>query len=131
VTVNFKDMLHRIHTGEELNGDYTVYGFGNVAHDFTDRRFPGDRRECTICHVSGSVDLPLPDEAEPTVISQDGAVVDVIQPERAACTSCHDALLSNVHTVLNTDPASGVESCAVCHGPSAEFAVAVLHEREP
>lgn len=128
-TVNFKDMLHRIHTGEDLDEPYTVYGFGNVAHDFTHVRFPGIRQDCAICHVDGSVDLPLPDEAVSTMITQGGEFVSEILPERAACTSCHDNVVSGVHALLNTQ--NGVESCAVCHGPNGSFSVDSAHALTP
>lgn len=130
-TVNFKDMIHRIHMGEALEGDYTVYGFGGIAHDFTEVRFPAPRQQCSICHVDGTTDLPLPAQALPTTIASGGEMVEQVMPERAACTSCHDSLLSNIHAVLQTDPATGVESCAVCHGPSASAAVRVVHTLAP
>lgn len=130
-TINFKDMIHRIHSGEDLSSDYTVYGFGGVAHDFTHVRFPGMQQECSICHVDGSTDLPLSEDALSTMITQGDALVEEIQPERASCTSCHDGLLSNVHAVLATDPATQVESCAVCHGSGASFAVDVAHALAP
>jgi hypothetical protein len=43
----------------------------------------------------------------------------------AACTACHadDAALS--HAYANTTQFG--ESCSVCHGPSAEFAVDKVH----
>jgi len=130
-TIHFKVLIHKIHTGEDLNGPYTVYGFGNVAHDFTDVRFPGDRRECSICHVSGTEQVPLPEEAAPTVIRQGSETVAVFQPTRSACTSCHDSLTAQVHASIMTEPVSGVESCAVCHGPSGNASVARVHARQP
>lgn len=130
-TINFKDMIHRIHSGENLEGDYTVYGFGNVAHDFTEILFPGLRQQCSICHVDGSVELPLAEETLPTTVASNGEVVDQIFPNRAACTSCHDGILPNVHAVLQTDPASGIESCAVCHEQGAIAAVNAVHALAP
>lgn len=131
VTVNFKDMIHRIHRGEELEGEYTVYGFGNVAHDFTEVRFPGILNECSVCHVEGSTDLPLPDEVLSTLVTQDNGqtVISETLPTRAACTSCHDNGIANAHALAQT--VDSVESCAVCHGPTAEFAVSQLHALAP
>lgn len=129
-SVNFKDMIHRIHTGEDLNGPYTVYGFGGAAHDFTHVAFPGLRQECGICHVSGSTNLPLPDGTLPTTVSLGGEIVHQTPPETAACTTCHDSLFTGVHAFLQTD-AMGVESCAVCHGPGAAFAVDAAHALAP
>jgi len=130
-TVNFKDMIHRIHMGAELEGDYTVYGFGGTAHDFTHIEFPGRQQECSICHVDGAVDLPLAEEVLPTTIRSGEDIVEQIFAERAACTSCHDGILSNVHAVLQTDAVSGVESCAVCHGPDTGAAVRAVHALAP
>ncbi|MBI1320241.1 MAG: OmcA/MtrC family decaheme c-type cytochrome [Candidatus Hydrogenedens sp.] len=130
-TINFKDMIHRIHSGEELEGDYTVYGFGNTPHDFTEIRFPGLRQECSICHVDGSTDLPLADEVLPTTVTENGELVEQIFANRAACTSCHDGIMPNVHALLQTDASTGIETCAVCHGPESETAVHLVHALAP
>lgn len=129
-TVNFKQMIHGIHTGEELEGPLTIYGFGNVAHDFTEVRFPGDRRECEMCHFEGTYELPVPEGALSTVVDNTITVTETL-PERAACTSCHDSILANFHALLNSDEGAGVETCAVCHGEDADFAVESVHEIEP
>jgi OmcA/MtrC family decaheme c-type cytochrome len=130
-TVNFKDMIHGIHTGEELNMPLTIFGFGNTAHDFTHVRFPGQRQECSICHVDGSTSLPLPEGTAATTVRVDGEVVSEVMPARAACTSCHDSFLADVHSVLQTDLATGFESCALCHGDNADFAVQLVHRLAP
>lgn len=127
VTVNFKEMIHKIHRGHDLVGEYTIYGFGGTAHDFTHIGFPGDESKCTICHKAGTYNLPLPAEAVSTVVSQGDSIVSEILPESAACTSCHDSALTAVHAALNSDFASGVESCAVCHGAGSAFAVDSVH----
>jgi OmcA/MtrC family decaheme c-type cytochrome len=131
VTVNFKDMLHQIHTGAELENGCIIYGFGSNPVDFSDVRFPGDRKQCDICHVAGAAEVPLPSEALPTVVMQGEALVSEVLPERAACMSCHDSLLANVHAVVNSDLGSGAESCAICHGADADFAVSAVHAATP
>jgi len=131
-TINFKDMIHGIHRGEDLDTDLTIFGFGGRPFDFTEVRFPGELQECGICHSDGeSYTLPLPEVAEPTTIAADSTVFSVEQPARAACTSCHDRSIAEVHAVLATDPVSNVESCAVCHGPNRDAAVAAIHALEP
>ena len=50
-SIDFKRMIHRIHTGEELTQDFTIYGFGGTVTNFNEVRFPGDRRDCTTCHL--------------------------------------------------------------------------------
>lgn len=125
-TVNFKDMIHRIHRGHALESDYTVYGYGGTAHDFTHVGFPGRLEKCSICHGENAVDLPLAEEVLPTVYEG-----QTILPQRAACTSCHDSLMANIHATLASDADSGIESCVVCHGADADYAVAVVHALEP
>lgn len=125
-TVNFKDMIHRIHRGHALENGYTVYGFGGTAHDFSHVGFPGRLEKCSICHGDNSVDLPLAQEVLPTVYEG-----QTILPERAACTSCHDSLMANVHATIATDIAAGIESCVVCHGADADDAVATVHTLAP
>jgi OmcA/MtrC family decaheme c-type cytochrome len=127
VTVNFKDMIHAIHSGSNLESGYTV---GDT--DFTEVVFPGRVQECSICHADGSVDLPLPEEALPTVVrNEEDVVLSSELPTSSACTSCHDGLMANIHAVLQTDPVSGVESCTVCHGPNSGAAVRAVHALAP
>lgn len=115
VTVNLKDMIHLIHTGAELQGEYTTGGHGGDV-DFTEIHFPGRREQCTICHESGTYELPLPTEALPTVVGE-----SVTQPITAACTTCHDGIAVAAHAWLAT---SGViETCAVCHDDMDEVHV--------
>ena len=53
-SIDFKRMIHRIHTGEELTQIYTIYGFGtSPANNFNHVLYPGDRRDCVKCHVDG------------------------------------------------------------------------------
>ncbi len=121
-----KDMLHKFHTGESLARPFSVGSF--VANDV---RFPGLRQQCSICHGKNSVDLPLNAAAQPTVITNDDSTTTTILPERAACTSCHDSLVVDIHAVTNADAAQGVEACEVCHGPGKAEAVATVHALAP
>jgi OmcA/MtrC family decaheme c-type cytochrome len=135
-TVHFKTLIHKVHSGEDLTGEYTVYGSGGNPHDFTEVRFPGEKQQCSICHVPGATDLPLPIEALSTLVTQDDGMegeelVSETLPERAACRGCHDDLLTDVHALRQTDLEQGVESCAVCHGPGSAFAVGLVHQLGP
>jgi len=71
--VHYKRLIHRIHTGENLGESFTVYG-GTPAKpgaiDFSDIRFPGDRRNCVKCHIPGANEPPLPAGLLPTLIPQ-------------------------------------------------------------
>jgi len=54
-SIDMRTMVHKIHTGEELEGDYTI-GTTN----FNGILYPGDRRNCLACHVGTSYQVPLP-----------------------------------------------------------------------
>ncbi|HRT19966.1 MAG TPA: OmcA/MtrC family decaheme c-type cytochrome [Candidatus Hydrogenedentes bacterium] len=129
-SVNFKDMIHKIHTGEELSQDpYTVYGFGNTPHNYNHVRFPSDRRNCEICHLPGKYGLPLPAGVAPTVITQGGTLVETISPATAACTSCHDSPAAIAHSMVMSP--GGVDTCVFCHGVGAEADITVTHQMAP
>ena len=120
-TIDFRTFIHRIHTGEEMTRTYKI---GNA--NYNEVRYPGDRRNCGACHVNNSQQLPL---AEGLVNVNDPAgFMNSVPPTTAACTSCHDTRSAAAHAAVNTDPVQG-ESCAVCHGPSAEFSVDKAHAR--
>jgi OmcA/MtrC family decaheme c-type cytochrome len=135
-TIDFKMMIHRIHTGDDLTGAYTVYGNGMSVHDFTEIRFPGDRRNCEKCHIPGTYLLPGPATAQATVVHIGGTPVPQVNavrpPVTAACTGCHDSPDTFTHARLNSivnSPTDWVESCNVCHGEGSAFAVSEVHKR--
>ncbi|MBI2432395.1 MAG: OmcA/MtrC family decaheme c-type cytochrome [Candidatus Hydrogenedentes bacterium] len=131
-SIHFKKMIHMIHTGEELElSDGIIYGFGNSLNDFSEVRFPSPRQNCEICHLPGTYGLPLPDEALPTVVMQEETLISETLPTRSACMACHDTLLANVHAIIMSDVEAEVESCAICHGPDADFAVQTVHALAP
>ena len=121
-SVNFVSMIHRIHAGEEQTRDYTIYGFGNTPHNYNEVGFPGRLNNCNMCHVNNSQQLPkvglLP-------VSDPRGYINPIGPESAACTGCHASVQAASHALINTSPLG--ESCSVCHGPNADFAVNRVH----
>lgn len=132
-SVRFGRMIHRIHTGEEGSSPVVIYGYGSSAHDFSELRFPGDRRDCETCHDGATYQLPLADSVPPTrtqVIDDTGAVIDQLftPPTSSMCTSCHDSAAAVAHAEVMTS-ALGGESCAVCHGPGRGFALDLVHAR--
>jgi OmcA/MtrC family decaheme c-type cytochrome len=124
-SVHFATMIHKIHSGEDLDGDYSVYGFGGTAHEFAGVRVPGDRRNCATCHVNGSQNIPVPSGTLP-VLSPRGPV-SPLPPNSAACLGCHTSLDALVHTTLQSNALG--EACGVCHGPNREFSVERAHAR--
>ena len=121
--VNFKNMIHKIHTGEELDpgAPFIVEG-----HDFSHVRFPGDRRECTICHIDGSQQIPLQEGLLSTVNPYD--YLKEQPPISGACLSCHNDLSAAAHADINISPNLG-ESCVVCHKDGADFSIDRMHAR--
>ena len=126
-SVDFKRLIHRIHSGENLTQDFTVYGFGGSVNNFNDVRFPADRRDCLKCHVAGAYTVP---DATPKGRLATQTPRDYFSPQQpisAACLGCHDNLAAAAHAFQMTAPFG--ESCAACHGNSADFAVDKVHAR--
>ena len=124
-SIHFKYMIHRIHTGEDLEREYTAYGFGNVPHNSNKVLYPGDRRNCEACHKPGTYGLPVPSQSLPTVTARDWYTP--MQPEAASCLSCHSSLHAAAHAWVNTAPFG--EACASCHGDGRDYSVAKAHAR--
>lgn len=118
--VNFALLIHKIHTGEELARDYIV---GNA--NFKTVRFPGDRRRCDWCHVGDSQQLPLSPKLLP--VQDPKGLLNPVGATTSACTACHGEIYAASHALLMTSPLG--ESCAVCHGPDADFSVNRVHAR--
>jgi OmcA/MtrC family decaheme c-type cytochrome len=124
-SVDFGPMIHRIHTGKEGEGAITIYGFGASVNDFSKVGYPGDRRDCTQCHVGGSENLPL--AGARLQVKTPNALVKEMGPVTAACTSCHTSRDALSHALVNTSAIG--ESCATCHGANSEFSVSKVHAR--
>ncbi len=123
--IHFKWMIHKIHRGENLHNGYLVYGYHSSINDFSDVLFPGDLRDCQKCHVDSSYQVPVTDEALPTVAPN--YFFSPVQPNAAACVSCHDGNSAAAHAYTNTAPFA--ESCASCHGNDMAFSVDKIHAR--
>jgi OmcA/MtrC family decaheme c-type cytochrome len=125
-SIDFKFMIHRIHTGEELMWDYTVYGYGGSAHNYNEVVFPGDRRNCQTCHADQE-SYQVPSAGLLPTLATDNEFFAPIPPESAACLGCHDSQQAAAHAFLNAAPFG--EACSVCHGEDADFAVDKVHAR--
>jgi OmcA/MtrC family decaheme c-type cytochrome len=145
-SIDFKRMIHRIHTGANLTaqgsadcnpthasgtpnafGCFTIYGFGTPpsVNNFNDVVFPGDRRDCAKCHVSGSQDVI---GTPPAGWLTTATPRDWYTPQwhyAAACLGCHDTQSAAQHASSMTAPFG--EACAVCHGPGAVEDVDKVH----
>jgi len=137
--IDFKVMIHKIHTGDELaQKPYIIYGFGTPptnfsVHDFAEVLFPGDRRNCETCHIAGTQLLPpFPGEALGPVIAHldPDTGMEVIDGRQGAigavCTSCHDSDTAQAHVDTQT-AMSGGEACEVCHSEGRDVPVSEVH----
>lgn len=128
--LHFKILIHRLHTGRDLaQKPFIIYDKGEP-REFSDVLFPGDRRRCNTCHAGKSYLLPLPSGLRDTVVTQAGREIVRVKPITAACIACHDATDAIAHADLMTSSRYG-ESCGVCHGEGADFAVSKKHEPLP
>jgi OmcA/MtrC family decaheme c-type cytochrome len=126
-SVDFKRMIHRIHTGTTLVQQYTIFGFGGSPNPFNGVRFPGDRRDCESCHLPGTEQLS---ETPPAGLLPTPTPRDWYSPQQhtaAACLGCHDTQAAAAHAFVNTAPFG--EACATCHAPDDEFSVDKVHAR--
>jgi OmcA/MtrC family decaheme c-type cytochrome len=124
-SISMQRMVHRIHTGEELTQDFTIFGFGGSENNYNEVLYPGDRRDCVACHVTGAYTVPLPDDVIPTITKRD--YYTPMQPTAAACLGCHDSKPAAIHAVTMTNVLG--EACEVCHSNDAEFSVDQVHAR--
>jgi len=129
--VLFRNLIHRIHTGEDLTHPFVVIG-GNPANPSpvdlgAVHPFPKDRANCALCHEPGTFNITSPLESlRPMTVTQQGQTVRTVPPVTAACTGCHDSDRTLAHAGAQTS-SQGVETCAVCHGPGRPAAVSAVH----
>jgi len=134
-SLRLSHMVHRIHTGA-----YGTTPFQIGTNDFSGVLFPGDRKDCTHCHVPEHYQLPLRallpshmtriDSTKTRVLSSDV----YMGPTAAACTGCHDGDQTAVHVatmtlVSGTDPSQLMESCATCHAAGQADGIDIVHAR--
>jgi OmcA/MtrC family decaheme c-type cytochrome len=125
-TVDMKQMIHKIHYGENLTNGYFIVGYGDRTHDYSNIVFPQDVRNCTTCHQ----------ESDPTV--PQASNWQEVQ-NRVSCGSCHDWIdwdgSENDPTLLHPGGFTFLNDtdCVVCHGHESlafngDLRVAVVHE---
>jgi OmcA/MtrC family decaheme c-type cytochrome len=112
--------VHKIHRGSSL-----ANGFSVGSTSFNSVVFPGDLRDCAVCHINSSEQLPL---SGPRISVHDPkAYIPVMGAETAACLSCHDTKATASHALANTTLLG--EACDICHGVQGEFSVSIVHAR--
>lgn len=132
VQVGFREMLHKIHMGEELTNasSYTVVGFGSggppnnySTHTYDEVVFPalpGGVRNCETCHGSSSAWESPSNRDHPT---EQGLPV---RSWTLVCNSCHDSSSATAH--INSQVSAGMEACATCHDSGKEWSVEKMHK---
>ena len=132
--VKFRELLHKLHRGKNLDkaATYTVNGYGFAgaypnnftAHQYADVEFPafpGGTKSCAMCHADSESWQAPADLSHPT---------ESLLPSRswrAACGSCHDSDAAHAHIDAQTSPA-GVESCAICHDDGSVLDTEFVHD---
>jgi len=119
-SVNLAWQIHSIHRGENLANPY-VLGTTN----YQDVRFPGDLRDCTACHLSGT--YLVENVGAKAMVASPGGFTKTTPPISAACQGCHDDVSTASHALANTTVLG--ESCAACHSAGEEFSVDRVHQR--
>lgn len=133
-SINFRQMIHKIHTGEELHiKPYIIYGFGGSEHDFSELLFPGATNDCESCHIRNTNILdPGKGILGPGIMSTltrlfskqgDENVVQAtysLEPVITVCTSCHDHVGVNAagNGLTGEDHPGGARmesECVDCH----------------
>jgi OmcA/MtrC family decaheme c-type cytochrome len=122
-SIHFKRMIHRIHAGEHLQQDLTIYGYRSSVHNYNEVVYPGNLADCMMCHVNDSHNLPVPAASLPTITLRDYYTPQ--EPTAAACLGCHDSIDAAAHAWVNT--ATFGEACDSCHGVGKEFSVESVH----
>lgn len=119
-SVNLAWQIHSIHRGENLVNPY-VLGTTN----YQSVRFPGDLRDCTACHMTGT--YLVENVGAKALVASTGGFTKTTPPISAACQGCHDDVATASHALANTTVLG--ESCAACHSASEQFSVDRVHQR--
>jgi OmcA/MtrC family decaheme c-type cytochrome len=147
-SVHFKVMVHRIHTGArkgraELTGiePYVIYGFGGNSFFFDEVEFPGDLRDCRLCHAGETFAVQsVPADAAATVANEAGSILHAgtavhpaseprTPPIQAACLGCHATGPARLHASKYTTSAG--EQCRSCHGGRGTLSAYGAHGLTP
>lgn len=112
-TVDFKVLIHKIHSGSSLPsvvaGGKFFIGAPPNASDFSTVAFPSPLNKCEVCHDQNS--------------GASLANAYYTRPSRAACGSCHDNVnfaTGQNHSGANL-PQFDDNLCNTCHIPQGEF----------
>jgi hypothetical protein len=132
VQIGFREMLHKIHMGEELANasSYTLVGFGSGSppnnfstHTYEEVLFPNlpdGVQNCDACHGASTSWQSPANRDHPTEQGLEVRAWSIV------CNSCHDSSAATAH--INSQTFLGSEACAVCHDSGAEWDVERMHK---
>jgi len=146
-TIDFKRMIHALHaSGHDGSGrvgePFQVCGFSGA---FTfEAGYPGRLRNCEGCHLANTYYPVDPSRVLATTMRAGGdrsTLADdvAISPNTSVCSACHTGSLAAEHMRQNGGDfgagkndsgaliSSGVETCALCHGPGRVGDVKLKH----
>jgi len=119
-------MTHQIHAGRLLANtpggvNYTIWGYQNSKHDYSEVGFPQDLRNCSVCHSSD------PTKTKTPTPQGDNWKTKV---SKEACLTCHannpgsDWNTSHTTYFGGTDPKTMTnQQCWGCHNPASNPAL--------
>jgi OmcA/MtrC family decaheme c-type cytochrome len=102
--IDFKRMVHMIHTGAELEDGLVIYGFGGTAHDFSHVEFIGNRMNCETCHLPGTYSANAAHNTLATTIDTGADIEDPsddlnISSTASVCSGCHNDAVAEGHMI--------------------------------
>ena len=124
-SLSFRTMIHGIHGAEMREGGYVIYGRTGTKYDYSHVGYPGDLRNCQKCHINGTEQPPMPETA--SSVNDPKAPINPVAPITAACTACHNSVVTYSHALANTNKLG--EGCAACHAAGMDFSVDKVHAR--
>lgn len=134
VAIDFGTLLHTIHRGSKLANaaTFAVNDAGSTTYpdNFTTETFqhvafpadPGDTAQCAKCHGASNTAWK-----EPAEHAHPHEQIDSTRSWALVCSACHDGPPAQAHIALQT-PATGAETCSVCHGVGSATSVELFHE---
>jgi OmcA/MtrC family decaheme c-type cytochrome len=142
VSIDFKRMIHAMHSSRETGVPFNVCGFRNSTHVF-DFVYPGKLNNCEGCHLEDTYYPVDPTQVLGTTVDANDPSTPtddrVISPNTAVCSACHTSALAAEHMRQNGGDFNAtkaadyslvsleVETCSICHGPGRVADVKEMH----
>ncbi len=110
-------MVHKLHAGrlikQNTGENYTIWGFRDSKHDYSEVGFPQDLRNCAVCHDGSNPKTPQGDNWK-------------TRASKESCLTCHDNKAGSPWNTTHTVFAEGADpmtlpnnTCVTCHGVTA------------